>query len=156
MPRITSAFILFAVCIVPAELIRAEAAAHKHTVGIFAGITDDDSETETTGGVEYEYLFNSRFGAGVVYEHTPDAHHADGVSVYLVAGYWHPYAGWRLGLGAGQEKVHASGEDEEGLARFSVAYDFHLAGFIFAPNFSVDRVNGRNIEVYGISLMKGF
>lgn len=128
-----------------------------HVLGFFVGATKDaHDETDTTYGIEYEYKFNYQFGVGAVYETSPDAHHEDGVSVYLASGYWHPYAGWRLGLGAGQEKVHGSHGYTENLVRSSVTYDFHVAGFGIAPSVSLDRVDGESIVVYGMSFSRGF
>ena len=129
----------------------------KHIVGVFLGATNDaHSETDGTAGIEYEYKFTEHFGIGAVYEHSPDAHNDDGVSVYLASAYWHPYAGWRIGLGIGEEKLHGSHGHEESLYRASIAYDFHIGGFGIAPTFNLDRVDGESIEVYGVTLSKAF
>ena len=128
-----------------------------HIVGVFLGATNDaHSVTDETVGVEYEYKFTERFGIGAVYEYSPDAHDDDGVSVYLASAYLHPYAGWRLGLGLGEEKVHGSHGHEEGLFRASVAYDFHVGGFGIAPTFNLDIVDVETIEVYGVTFSKAF
>jgi hypothetical protein len=132
-------------------------ASHKHIVGIFIGATTDaHNETDTTVGVEYEYMLLSMLGLGAVYEHTPDAHHEEGVSVYLASVYLHPYAGFRIGMGAGEEKVHGSHGHTESLMRGSIAYDFHVAGIGIAPTLNLDRVDDENVESYGIVLSKGF
>jgi hypothetical protein len=130
---------------------------HAHVVGLFAGVTKDaHDEIDATVGVEYEFRLIEMLGLGAVYETTPEAHHGDGVSVYLASVYLHPYAGLRLGLGIGEEKVHGSHGSTEDLLRVSLAYDFHVAGFGVAPTINIDRVDDENIEVYGIAFSKGF
>ncbi len=129
----------------------------KHIVGVFLGATNDaHSVTDFTVGVEYEYKFTEHFGIGAVYEHSPSAHDDDGVSVYLASAYLHPHAGWRLGLGIGEEKLHGDHGHKQSLYRASVAYDFHIGGFGIAPTFNLDRVDGESIEVYGVTFSKAF
>ena len=132
-------------------------AGEKHLVGVFLGATRDaHNDTDATAGVEYEYKFTRQFGIGAVWEKAPDAHDGDGVSVYLGSLYWHPYAGWRLGVGAGEEKVHGSHGHTENLVRASIDYHFLVGGFGIAPTFAVDRVDGENIEVLGVTFSKAF
>lgn len=130
-----------------------------HTVGAFVGYTNAES-TENSYGLEYEYRINSQWGAGAVWEKTPDGHashhghhvQTEDVSVYLAAGYWHHDA-LRLGLGFGKEKVHGEHGHTESLIRATAAYDFHLNHSMgIAPVVSVDKVDGEYIQVYGISL----
>ena len=66
------------------------------------------------------------------------------------------YAGWRLGLGIGEEKLHGDHGHKQSLYRASVAYDFHVGGFGIAPTFNLDRVDGESIEVYGVTFSKAF
>ncbi len=130
---------------------------HKHIVGVFTGVTNDThDETNYTLGVEYEYKASDQLGVGVVYEHTPEAHDQEGVSVYLAALYIHPYAGFRIGVGLGEEKIHGSHGSKEDLRRISLAYDFHVGEFGIAPAVSIDRIDGENAEVYGVVFSKGF
>jgi len=130
---------------------------NKHAVGFFLGAARDaHNDIHGTAGIEYEYKFTKQFGIGAVWEKAPDAHDKDGVSVYLASAYWHPYAGWRLGLGAGEDKVHGPHSHTKSLVRANVGYDFHVGGFGIAPNFSLDRVDGKNIEVFGVSFIKAF
>jgi hypothetical protein len=79
---------------------------YEHIGGVFAGVTHVDSDSDVTLGIEYELKVLDAFGFGMIYEHTPDAHSNEGASVYVLSGYLHPYQGWRLGFGLGQEKVH--------------------------------------------------
>jgi hypothetical protein len=129
---------------------------YQHIPGVFIGMTVVDGESNATLGLEYEFKVLDFFGFGVVYEHTPDAHHEDGASVLLLSGYLHPYQGWRLGLGLGQEKIHGDHGYSENLSRFSLAYDFHVAGFGIAPTYNLDRVARETINVYGVAFSKAF
>jgi hypothetical protein len=132
-------------------------ADYKHSVGVFLGATRDvHDNTLGTVGIEYEYKLKKQIGIGVVYEFSPEAHDNDGVSVYGLAAYWHAYAGWRLGLGAGKEKLHGSHGHTENLVRASITYDFHVGGFDIAPTFALDRVSGETIEVFGVAFNKAF
>lgn len=127
-----------------------------HVIGVFLGRTQTPVETESTYGIEYEYRFNSAFGAGVVLEKSGDAHHGDGVSVSLISAYYHLAGNWRLGLGVGKEKVHSTPSHSESLTRLSVSYDFHVGPIGLAPTFAIDRVNGENIKVWGLTVVKAF
>lgn len=128
-----------------------------HHVGIFLGDSDERGGGDHfTYGLEYEYRFNQEFGAGAVYEYVDGAHDSDGVSVALAALYYHPYAGWRLGAGAGREKVHGSHGGYETLYRVGAAYDFHVGKIGIAPDVSLDRVDGENVLVYGVAFIYSF
>ncbi len=128
----------------------------RHNLGIFLGETDAD-ENEFTYGLEYEYKFNHRWGGGLTYEKTPDAHHGDGVDVRLISLYLHPFKKFRLGLGYGEERTGGPHPHTEDLTRFSVAYDFHLNENVgLAPSFAIDRVDGETLRVYGIALTFAF
>lgn len=127
-----------------------------HIAGIFIGRTKSPVESHSTYGVEYEYRFDSTFGAGLTLEKTSDAHHGDGVSVWVASAYYHPAGNWRLGLGVGKEKVHSSPAHSESLTRLSVSYDFHVGPIGLAPTFAIDRVDGENIKVWGLTIVKAF
>ncbi|MEP1470133.1 MAG: hypothetical protein ABJK25_04105 [Halieaceae bacterium] len=157
-PRFPSALAAGATLLVMSAFTYGEDSHFKHhTVGVFLGDSDERSGGDHfTVGVEYEYKFNPKFGAGVVFETTDGAHDGDGVSVGLAALYYHPYAGWRLGAGLGTEKIHGSHGGYESLYRVGVAYDFHVGKFGIAPDVSLDRVDGENILVYGLVFSYGF
>lgn len=137
------------------SIVFAESGA-KHIPGVFFGVLDADGETDSSLGVEYEYKFTHSWGAGIVYEKSNDAHHGDGVTSSIAALYFHPNAGWRLGIGAGREKVGGHHSHTESLKRLGIAYDFHVGHFGIAPTFNIDRVNGENNEVYGIAVTYPF
>lgn len=129
---------------------------NRHLIGISFGETDFGSEKEGTYGLEYEYRINKLLGIGAGYEESPDAHHEDGVSVYLLSGYLHPYKGVRLGLGFGEEKVHGSHGTTENFTRVSIGYDFHFGNFGIGPTYCLDRVDDETNAVYGLTFSYGF
>jgi len=127
-----------------------------HYPAIFIGTTTADSKSEFSYGFEYEYKFNKLWGAGVVYEKTDDAHHGDGVDVYLASAYLHPWKDLRIGAGFGKEKVGGHHSFTEDLARISVSYDFHFAGIGVAPTLAVDFVDGETATVAGVAFVFAF
>lgn len=128
----------------------------KNIVGVFAGFTSVDHSTEATFGVEYEYRFTELVGVGAVYEHTSQAHHGDGTSIYMALLHVHPWQELRLSVGYGTEDIHHEGAHSEDVLRFGVAYDFHVGEFGIAPAFNLDRVGGHTAKVFGVALTKAF
>lgn len=128
----------------------------KHIPGVFVGATRIDSETDFTFGIEYEYKFNQNWGAGAVYERTNDAHHGDGVGVWVVSAFYHPVTNVRLGLGAGKERVGGGHPHTENLVRASASYDFHVGDFGVAPTIAVDFVDNDEALVFGVAITKPF
>ena len=156
---------IFAACLLYSSFhlpsAQAADAAHvplkHHVVGIFFGISDERSGSDDfTLGFEYEYKFNRKFGAGVVYENIGNAHEGDGIEIVLGSLFYHPYAGWRLGLGVGREKIHGPHGGYETLYRVGAAYDFHFGRYGVAPVLELDRVNGNNVLVYGVAITTSF
>lgn len=142
--------------------------APKHIPGIFVGFTNFDGETEFSYGIEYEYKISKLWGAGVVFETTPDAHHEAGVDVALAAVYLHPWKELRLGLGFGKETVGSYTEDDghghlhhhsshkEDVIRTSVSYDFHVGDFGVAPTLALDFIDGETATIFGVALVRAF
>lgn len=127
-----------------------------HMLGLFGGATSINGETNFTLGAEYEYRFNQYFGAGALFEHTPDAHHGDGTSIYMGLVHFHPYMGLRLSGGYGREIIHHHGSKEKDVWRIGAAYDFHIAGFGVAPTVNLDRIDGHTGTVFGLVISKSF
>jgi len=126
---------------------------HKtHYFGMFVGTLDAD-ETSSMMGFEYEYRFNKNWGIGALYEDAKDAHKGDGVSSAIAAVYYHPYAGWRIALGMGQEKVGGSNPFTEKLIRVGLAYKFQVGGIGVEPSFNIDTINGKKSSVYGVAFV---
>jgi len=126
-----------------------------HVVGAFLGATDTDG-SDFTFGVEYEYRFSKMFGVGVVAEHTPAAHHDDGITVGLAALHFHPAGGLRLTGGIGKEWVGGDHSHSTTLYRLGAAYDFELGKFAVAPTVNVDFVDGHEAVVYGLVISRHF
>jgi len=115
-----------------------------HHLGLFVGILDDE-KSDTVLGIEYEYKFDSRWGVGAVFEKANEAHNGDGITSKILAGYFHPSGGWRLGVGYGNEKV--GGHASEELFRYGVAYEFHLGSIGIEPSFNIDTIDRHSVNV---------
>ena len=157
MKKLTLLTALFSLFIATPALAQEEAHGLKHhVIGVFIGKTKSDYSHKASLGLEYEYRFDQTWGAGAVYEKTPEAHddhhgHYDDISVALVSGYYH-YKAFRAGLGFGQEKIHGAHSYTESLIRTSFAYDFHITEHIgIAPALSLDTVDGHTAKVYGVA-----
>ncbi len=152
-------FITSALTIAPLSVSASDEEHHemkKNIVGVFGGFTSVSGHTNGTIGLEYEHRFNGLFGAGVVFETTPNAHGGDGTSLYMGQLHLHPWQELRLSVGYGKEDIHHEGAPSEDVWRVGAAYDFHVGGFGIAPAFNLDRVGGHTAKVFGISLTKGF
>jgi hypothetical protein len=142
-----------------------DGAMKRHLPGVFMGVTSGGGETDYTIGLEYEYRATQMLGFGVIAEHTPDRHSGDGVSVALGALHVHPLGDWRLTAAYGWEDVHdasvkiAKGKKptkNEDVFRLGAAYDFHVGQFGLAPSLNVDFVGGKEVAVFGISVVRPF
>ena len=128
-----------------------------HLPGVFLGFTNADSETEFTYGVEYEYKFNKNWGAGVIFETTPDGHSGDGVDVRLAQVFYHPTKVIRLGAGFGEEKIKGKKPKKKDIYRLSASYDFHVGNFGIAPTLAVDFIEGGSEAfVFGVAIIRPF
>ncbi|NRA84657.1 MAG: hypothetical protein HRU22_13070 [Gammaproteobacteria bacterium] len=156
MKRIIAPALLLATFLAPNLTHAADGHFKNHTIGVFAGATFNDGDSENSYGLEYEYKFNRDWGVGLVYEKTPDAHHDDGVTIQLASVYAHLTENWRIGLGFGQEKVGGSHSFTENLIRTSVSYDFHLGNFGIAPSLAFDTVDGETATVVGVAFLVSF
>jgi hypothetical protein len=125
---------------------------HRHHVGVFAGITHDHGEDESTAGADYEYRVPGvRFlGVGALVDHAGGEIDS---TVVAAAAFIHLRKRLRLLVAPGIE--HSHGENES-LVRAGVAYQLRLKRLSFSPEFNVDFVDGERIEVYGVSVGWGF
>jgi hypothetical protein len=144
--------------------LAAEGKHPNHVIGLFAGMTDTKSEREFTYGIEYEFRFSKMFGAGLIYETSPDLAHGAGVDVGFVALHLHPIGDLRVTAGIGQEKSHGHKQD---AYRLGLAYDFPIGShYAVAPTANVDFVEVENavthkkstekVYVYGVVLSMHF
>lgn len=128
----------------------------KHIPGVFFGATNIDSETEFTVGLEYEYKFTPSWGAGAVYEETPDGHKGDGVNVFVASIFYHPTKNIKLGIGLGKEEIKGHHPHKEDLYRLSASYDFHVGDFGIAPTLAVDFIDDNEAIVFGVAIVQPF
>ncbi|BDX04730.1 hypothetical protein [Planctobacterium marinum] len=128
----------------------------KHYPGFFFGATHVDSETDATFGIEYEYKLSTEFGVGGVWERTKDAHHGDGVNVWVGSFFYHPDEHWRLGIGFGEERVGGYKTKHHDLMRLSAAYEYHLENIIVAPELAVDFIGDEEATLAGVSILYPF
>lgn len=128
----------------------------KNVIGVFGGFTNMDGNTDATFGIEYERRLTDLIGVGVIYEHTPNAHNGDGVSIYMAELHLHPWQELRISVGYGKEKAHYEGSQSKDAWRLGVAYDFHIGAFGLAPTINFDRIDGQTATVFGLTLIKGF
>jgi hypothetical protein len=119
---------------------------------VFVGATVDDSETEFSYGLEYEYKVNSSWGVGATYEHTEEAEEGAGIDIYVASAYYHPWKSLRIGAGFGKEKIGGHHAETEDLARITLGYDFHVAHLDIAPVIATDFVHGHASNVIGLSI----
>ena len=124
-----------------------------HQIATFIHVLDN-SETETVINIEYEFKFDQNWGAGVIYEDVNDTN--NGTSSTIGSVYFYPSAGWRFGLGAGNEKPAGFKSQPETLYRIGVAYQFNVGNIGIAPSFNVDKVDGEIANVYGVAVVYSF
>ncbi|WNC72998.1 hypothetical protein RGQ13_03175 [Thalassotalea psychrophila] len=137
----------------------AHASDKKHFPGIFIGATTIESQTDFSYGLEYEYKFADKWGAGVVMENTDNAHEGAGIEVRLASVYFHPIEHLRLGVGVGEEKVngsHGHPSHEEDLTRVSANWDIPVGDFEIAPTIAFDFVGSETTTVVGIAIIRPF
>ena len=128
----------------------------ENNIGVFGGFTSIDGNTDATFGIEYERRLTNLIGVGVIYEHSPNAHGGDGVSIYMGELHLHPWKELRISVGYGKEKVHYQGSKTKDIWRLGAAYDFHVGGVGLAPTLNLDRIDGQTATVFGLTLVKGF
>lgn len=125
---------------------------HKHSLGIFGGITVEDGENLSTWGVEYTYRINKRWSVGGVIERAD--READSTLGIIFAHYF-PYKGLYIGGGVGRKDP---GDARENTFRASIGYEFELeGGWALNPQINVDFIENHDEEkVYGIAFGKQF
>lgn len=121
---------------------------HMNEIGLVAGVAYEAEESDGYGflGVEYERMFNERFGITAVAEYVPDL---DAV-VLIAPMIYRPDGPLRLAAGPGVElepRKAESAEDSAGgresrfLWRFGLGYSFRLGkGIVATPAFDIDLV----------------
>ncbi len=138
---------------------------HKHHIALFNGATTnfDHDATDYTVGIDYEFRFCQKFGAGIVGEYVATD---SGEWIFGVPVFYHPCGGLKLfaaPLAVFAEEHHDNGHntnhDSKKEASFSfrigAAYDFHFGKFSVGPSIDYD-MGDTKAFVYGLALGIGF
>ena len=124
---------------------------YRKGIALFGGNTQDGSENGASIGLEYLYRISPHFSIGGLGEYAGGDFDSWVIGIPL---YVRPYAGLYFRLAPGLEF-----EDSETdfLFRTGLGYEFELSpGWLLAPDFNVDFVDGETKLVYGLILVKGF
>lgn len=125
---------------------------HKHTLGVFLGITREHDENRETIGIEYSYRLNKSWSVGGVLER---AERDNSSTLGIVFVHLWPYKGLFFGAGVGRKDP---GDERENTFRATIGYEFELkGGWVIAPQANLDVIeNAEDEEVYGIAFGKQF
>lgn len=130
----------------------AEEGHHKHTLGLFVGVTREHSEDLATLGIEYTYRFHENWSVGAVIERAD----RDNDSTLAVAflHFW-PWKGLYLGAGVGRKDPV---DERQDTMRATVGYEFELeGGWVISPQANLDVIEDEeDEEVFGIVFGKQF
>ena len=135
------------VCAEPEEM------EHRNKLGVFGGITQENSDLDGSLGLEYEYLFIEGIGVGGILEFT-----SGGVERSWLAAvplYFHPYDEWFIVLAPG---IEFEGSEGNIVLRAGVGYDFEfMPQWSLAPQFNVDFLEGDDTKlVYGFAIVYSY
>ena len=133
-----------------AEEHHASEGEHKNHLSLFLGNTHEEGEDEFTIGLDYERRLDEFWGIGGLVDHAGGEFDTTVLAVPL---FFHPHKRWRLLLAPGVE-IHNG--DSEFLIRAGVGYEFEVNEWTVSPEFSVDRVDNEYIQVFGLSIGRGF
>lgn len=125
---------------------------HKHTLGLFAGVTVEGHDDLTTLGIEYSYRFHENWTVGGVAERAE--REKDSTLLIAFIHFW-PYKGWVMGVGAGTKDPKGK---TEAVYRATIGYEFEIGnGWVIMPQANLDVIeNHEDEEVYGIAVGKTF
>lgn len=134
------------------EDAHAEEAHHKHSLGLFVGVTQEGDENLTTLGIEYAYRINRLWSVGGVIERA-DREKDSTLGVVFVH-LW-PWKGLFLGGGVGRKDPV---EEREWTARATLGYEWEFGkGWLINAQANLDFIeNHDREEVYGIVFGKQF
>lgn len=124
----------------------------RHALGIFLGVTREESESLETIGIEYAYRFHQNWSVGAVAERADREKDSTLVIAFVDL---HPYKGWFLRGGVGRKDPAGK---EENTARIGIGYEFELAGgWAIVPQVSKDFIEDEeDEEVFGVGFYKLF
>ena len=134
------------------EMHDGEEVHHKHTIGLFLGITREHSENLETIGLEYSYRFHPKWTVGGVIERAE--REKDSTLGIVFLHFW-PHKGLFFGGGIGRKDP---GDKRENTARATLGYEWELPrAWVINLQANVDFIeNEDREEVYGIAFGKSF
>lgn len=130
----------------------AEEAHHKHALGLFVGVTQEDDENLSTLGIEYSYRINRLWTVGAVIERAD--RESDSTLAIAFVHFW-PWKGLFLGGGVGRKDP---AEERENTARASLGYEWEFGGgWLINAQANLDFIeNHDREEVFGIVFGRQF
>jgi hypothetical protein len=123
---------------------------HENLVAVFIGVAAEERrESGLALGLEYERRLNSKFGIGVLAEHTFGDIDAN---VYALPLAFHT-GPWKFYVAPGIEDSELG---KENLLRVGGEYGFEVGHWEVSPQIDIDFVDGDSIYVIGVTIGKGF
>jgi hypothetical protein len=130
----------------------AEEAHHKHSLGLFVGVTREHDESLSTLGIEYAYRINRLWSVGGLIERAD--REKNSTLAIAFAHFW-PWKGLFLGGGLGRKDP---GDERENTARATLGYEWEFGkGWVINAQANLDFIKDHDREeVYGIVFGKSF
>jgi hypothetical protein len=127
-------------------------AHHKHSLGLFVGVTREHDESLSTLGIEYAYRVNSLWSVGGLIERAD--RDKDSTLGIVFVHFW-PWKGLFLGGGIGRKDP---ADERENTARVTLGYEWEFGkGWLINAQANLDFIeNHDREEVYGIVFGKQF
>jgi len=135
---------------------------HKHHAAVFLGATTnlDHNHNFFTAGLDYEYRFSQRFGAGLAGELLTNSHGKEivfGIPLFYHTGSFKIVAGPMAAYVLAVDNGHG-GTTQSALhygARIGAGYDFHIGALSITPTVNYDYIESSAL-VYGLGIGMGF
>lgn len=127
-------------------------AHHKHSLGLFVGVTREHDENLGTWGIEYSYRINRLWTVGGVIERAD--REKDSTLGIVFVHLW-PWKGLFLGGGIGRKDP---ADERENTARATVGYEWEFGkGWLINAQANLDFIEDHDREeVYGIAFGRSF
>jgi len=134
------------------EEAHAEEAHHKHSLGLFVGVTREHDESLSTLGIEYAYRINRHWSVGGVIERAD--RESDSTLGVVFVHFW-PWKGLYLGGGIGRKDPV---EERAWTARATLGYEWEFGkGWLINAQANLDFIEDHDREeVYGIVFGRSF
>jgi hypothetical protein len=125
---------------------------HKHSLGLFLGVTQEHDESLSTLGIEYAYRINRLWSVGGLIERAD--REKDSTLGIVFVHFW-PWRGLFLGGGVGRKDP---ADERENTARATLGYEWEFGkGWLINAQANLDFIEHHDREeVYGIVFGKQF